>query len=150
MEVHQFKGDGTKQDMIDKHKLHVSILTSSVATNTDLNDAMVNQEPESFDIQKLLVPSQCNAGDLQIQWRGSGEEAYQLMELEMMSVGCPLPADRAQHSHEVPHRISLYIFGLDQGSDNVGCIRRIRTVIRPAPRVMYTVCWCIFTSFILS
>ena len=141
-EVHCFKGDGTKQDMVDKHKLHVSLLGSLLMTKADVDRAC--GASGSLALDSLEVPSQVVACDLQIQRLGTAAETYDFVKAEMASAGCPHFASRALDSSSHPARVSVYNFGFDHGPDNFGMLPRIRKELNDAPNVMYCVSWCLF------
>eukprot|EP00959_Pyramimonas_sp_CCMP1952_P113578 2374099-Pyramimonas_sp.AAC.1 len=106
-------------------------------------NAMIDDDPSTFDVEKLIIPSVSSACDLQVQASGTGEETYNLVKIEMSSVSCPHFEDRVKHCGLHQHRVSVYNFTLDQGPDNQGFIRRARNAMLSATNVLYTVCWCV-------
>ena len=123
MDIHLFKGDGTKQDMIDKHKLHVSTYKSLISNSSNVKYAM---ERGNFNIEDFMVEVTSGACDLQVCRLGTALETYALIEQELLSVGCPHWTDRARESKKHPKRITVYNFGFDKGPDNLGNVPRIR------------------------
>ena len=135
-EVHCFKGDATNQDAIGKEKVHTSLVSSSLlATFPDL-------DVYSFDQSRLetVVDSSRQSGDLQVVKVGNGAETYQLIKSEFASLGTPTWETRAQTV--VPGLISAFLFGLDNGPDNVGMLKRIRAACKGHRQCMYAVIWC--------
>ena len=140
-DVHEFCGDATHQDAIDKMKMYVSKLSSSSFGGSV---ASVSHDGK-VDIDELVLPcveSQC---DLQVCELGTGAETYSLVVGAFSSVGAPSWEDRAnQYASGRSQRISVYNFGFDKGPDCVGCIGRVRARIATIPFVMFAVCYCFF------
>ena len=148
IDVHEYKGDGTNQDAIEKHKVHVSIVNSSYC---DVRAAVAAAE-DGRQMQKQAEQSSninCTVCDLQIVHTGTGEETYALMQAELRFVGCPSWTSRCDAACSNPRRVSVYCMGLDNGPDNQGATKRILASIKDVPRVVLILTWCfVFTKVI--
>ena len=112
-EVQNVRGDGTKQDMIDKHKLHVWPCVSKVAASEHLANAVKDGK---FDIETFVVPSICTACYLQTVKDSTGAETHELIEAEMQSIGSPSRPSLESHLQVVAQSaLQLTIFKITKG-----------------------------------
>ena len=95
-----------------------------------------------FDIEAFVVPSICTACDLQTVKHSTGAETHALTEAEMHSIGCPSPKSRIAYASGDPKRISICNIGHDQGSDNLGMSKRLRTATANIKHVFLVVQRC--------
>lgn len=80
------------------------------------------------------------AGDLQAIKCATGEETYELARKEFASLSFPSWEERS--SSAADGRLTMFWFGLDNGPDNVGMVKRIHSSIADAPHVMFAAVWC--------
>ena len=73
---------------------------------------------------------------------GSGAETYAIYKAQFKSVRCPTWEDRVADASQHKDRISVFNFGLDKGSDNVGALGRIRTYLSDIVTIMFCVVFC--------
>ena len=138
-EIYCIKADGTNQEAIGKEKVHTSLISSLL-----LAGAGVYETDRAFDMATLenCVVSSREAGDLQIVKQGDGEETYALMQAELKSLG--VSTWDARCTCPQAGVASAFIFGLDNGPDNVGAMKRVRGACKQNGHVMFAVVWCTF------
>ena len=135
MQVHQYTGDGTNQDAIQKDKIHVSeIMSTAAALHT--TDGDTEQESDWASCPHRAI---C---ELQVVEAGTAKELMAMMKNQFNSVGCPM-------WHEVADAVFLglltvYIFSLDKGPDNQGGMRIIRERVILCRHCMILLTWCFF------
>ncbi|CAK0805617.1 unnamed protein product, partial [Prorocentrum cordatum] len=141
LEVHLLKCDGTNAELIQRKKVHVSTVHSSLrclSHAVSLNAG--GPTPESV---ADAVESQCITGDLLAIEKDDGPETHAFMLTHLKSVHCPTWRERAAAPPENPFFASVYIFGVDAGPGNLGALKRIPEDLRGAPdRVMFSAVFC--------
>ena len=124
IEVHQFKGDSTHQQAVEKSKVHTSLVSSSFvvvsAEDFDLGGYMLN-------VEKLqsIASAMKTVGDLQPVVEGTGAEPYGFVLKVMENVGCPSWLSRLGESKANPDRLSVYLFCFDAGGECQSHLRRV-------------------------
>ena len=149
-DFHTAQFDATKQEAIDREKVHVSTVTSSHIITDGGAGADPAGERAAFDKADFegRVLTTDAAGDLQIVHEGTGAETYSLVLREFASVGAPSWEARAleasQEAEGGDQRFSTFLFGTDQGPDNVGMNGRVRTALAAVLYVMFVWVYCLF------
>ena len=128
--AHEIKCDATNQEAIGKHKLHVCLATSSFAA----------QRHPMGDLGEVRMHTITTACDLQAVHSGSGHETYSMIIKKLESIGRPSWEQEAATSS--PGHLSLYLFGLDKGPDDVGMIACLEHHLRQSCSVMFMSSWC--------
>ena len=126
------RDEGTKRNMIDKHKLHVLMFASSGHVPDGVKDG-------KFVIETLVVPSSCTACDLQTVKYSTGSERHALTEAGMQSIGPPSPGSRIASASGDPKRTSTYIVRSDQRSDLTLARRKDCAQMRRTSKTCYVV-----------
>jgi hypothetical protein len=137
--VHCLKCDATKQDALDHEKVVIGTVSTCAYGASEVAAALDNGV---FVPERFRPVSTFGACDLQIEVTGTGEETYHIMKQNLTSVGATHWDDRCQAADLTLD--ALYCFGLDNGPNNSGSIKRVRTVIRPVTRCAFDVNWCFF------
>ena len=142
------KSDATNQEALDREKIHVATVELAVVGSEA--HTIVCQScsvAEDTDVAGVLqVERTFAAADLQVVHDSTGAETYALMLREMASIGAADWERRCIEASENPARVSMFTFGVDRGSDNVGAARRVKTRLVGVPNVMFNFAWCLLHS----
>jgi hypothetical protein len=144
VEVHQYKGDGTHQQAIEKSKVHVSSIASSVCTLGSVQQCAGADHRFDLELFGSQVVSTTTFGDLQTVILGTGAETYGLALRQFASVGCPSWEDRGTVAAAAvrPNLVSIYTMVLDAGPDNQGMLKRVKHKLKHCPSVMVLPHFC--------
>ena len=145
--AHKYLGDATTSEIIDRKKVHVATLSSTVVTGRDiaacLKDGFLDVEGLNKKCQRLS-----NSCGLQTVLSGRGQETYAIIRDNFQRLAAPSWESRTRETRGVarPQRIDHYNFGLDNGGDNQGCVKRLLQACVGTITVTLSVIWCFFTS----
>ena len=131
MEFFLYRGDATNAKALEKEKVHMSSVMALTQTVEEL-------------IQGLPATWICAYCDLQPVRQGTSDELLGLIRKQYASVGAPSIFDRAQTARYHPHRLTLAIFVLDHGPDNVGIVNPITCLVHPHKNLMVLFWFCFF------
>ena len=106
---------------------------------------------ENFDQRRMshYVSTVKNACDLQTVESGTSEECYRHHITELTNAGVPTWERRVEEAAgEEAHgfsrkRVSQYLFGLDNGGENAGFMRRLYNILEGTMTVMFACVWCL-------
>ena len=140
VEVHLLKCDGTHSQAIEKSKVHVSAVHSSV-----FNIAAVGEScPEHSILESLGREVEClsTMGDLVKCGTEAGGETYGFMLRHLASVGCPTWQQQAALPQGEQCHCAVYLFGVDAGPGNIGALPKLQGELAHCPYVMYAAVFC--------
>lgn len=86
-----------------------------------------------------------NLCDMQVVVHGNSSETYMHFLKQFASVGCKTWVGRACDSSVGV--LSMFIFSLDAGGDNVGATKMVRARIAEHSRILMMTVWCKFHQF---
>ena len=147
--VHQYVGDATHSEAIDKSKMHLATLcTMQCAVHVILAVmAAMGQGPMTLDTCSTGVIRKKATCDMQVVNTGTGEELYRIIQRQVQSTGAATWEDACANSVTNTNCITTWVMGLDNGADNVGATRRIKERLKDSRLVMMWVVWCLFHQY---
>ena len=129
--------------------MHVSRVTSLAASlPTPGREAHGATEAIDAEAFAATVATTDAAGALQSVVDGKGNETIQLAKRELSSVGCPTWEDCVHLPHE--DKVTLFMFGADEGSDEKYMVRHVVKFLDAYPLVMCVGCFCFSTGLTTS
>ena len=137
--VHEYRGDATHQESIEKSKVHVSKIVSSMFSLSDIEEASGPFDINSFS--QDVVTTSCY-GDLLTVAKGDGKETYAFVLRQIASVGCPTWEDKRKSSEASPDEFTIYTIVVDAGGDNQSLLKRVGMDLTGATSVCYIAVFC--------
>ncbi|CAK0844631.1 unnamed protein product, partial [Prorocentrum cordatum] len=140
LEIHLLKCDGTNSELIQKKKVHVSMVHSSLCDVSEAAACPGGVAPASVAEH---VESQSVSGDLLTVTKDNGPEVHAFMLTHLQSVYCPTWKSRASASDDQKFFASVYVFGVDAGPGNQWALKQIKEDLRgSSARVMFCAVFC--------
>ena len=137
-EVHHVRGGRTKQDMIDKHNLHVSVCVSMFVIWTLGRRCQRRQAVKDgkFDIETFVVPSMCTACNLQTVRQSTRVETHELTEDAIQSIQFLSPRCLIASACGDQSAFRFTVRDSTKGQTNVGMLNRLRTATKNITHVL--------------
>ncbi|CAK0828843.1 unnamed protein product [Prorocentrum cordatum] len=142
LEIHPLECDATNAELIQRKKVHVSMMHSSIC-NLSHAASLNSGDPAPTDVAEA-AETHSITGDLLTVEKDSGPETLAFMQTHLESVYCPPWQSRASATaEEKPFFASVYGFGVDAGPGNQCDLRKVREQLQHAPpRVMFCAMFC--------
>ena len=129
-----FASDATNQEAVEHSKVHGGLLQVVTTGAADAAKLVVDGAVTPCTSAKFvqMLP------DIQKVHAGTGEETYNTILKEFQTSNVETWLDRLT----AEGLLTMYVFPLDHGPDNNGCMHRIKRAISGVLLVMVLVVWC--------
>ena len=143
-----YRGDATN-DVVKNSKVHLAEVCTFALGKEGLEQSAVcpDDAEQGASVSVAYSRSFC---DMNLVSFGTGEETYSIMLKEFDSLGATSWEKAAAECATDAHKLCIFAFALDNGPDNQGATRRVRTALEGHDRVMFATTWCVFHQYHLA